>query len=153
MQILSRQETVKRIPRNQTLHEWMCFESEEIVKHNWTDVAVHDRKILNSMRPGDTRLWIISEFGSHFLPLYCKLYEKRKQEESEYDFSAIEIFMLRYVKDNRLAAMQSKIALSSTKFYFITKTSSEYNGIVAPASYRDVMDLVFNGKVNRFLED
>ncbi len=105
------------------------------------------------MRPGDTRLWIISEFGSQFLPLYCKLYEKRKQEESEYDFSAIEILMLRYVKDGRLAAMQRKIALSSSKFYFITKTSSDYGGLVVPASYRDVMDLVFNGKINRFLED
>lgn len=151
MQVLSRQEIVKRIPRNYTLHEWMCFESESVVKHNWTDVAVHDRKILDAMRPGDTRLWIISEFGSQFLPLYCKLYEKRKQEESEYDFSAIEVIMLRFVKDDRLAEMQSKIARDGSKFYFITKGQSKYDHFVVPTDYYNVMDLVFCGKVNRFL--
>lgn len=131
----------------------MCFESEEVIKHNWTDVAVHDRKILNKMRPGDTRLWIISEFGSQFLPLYCKLYEKQKQEDCEYSFSTVEIYMLRFVKDGRLAEAQNKIRRKTSKFYFITKGDCNYAGLVSPASYSDVMDLVFCGKINRFLEE
>lgn len=151
MQIISRQESVKRNLRNHTLHEWMCFESESVVLHNWTDVAVHDKKILNSMRPGDTRLWMIHEFGSLFLPMYCKLYEKRKQEESEYDFSSVEVHLLRLAKDDRLGSAQSKILRATGKFYFITKGHGEYDYSVVPADFCSVMDLVFCGKASQFL--
>jgi len=152
MQIISRQEPVKRILRNKTLHEWMCFEAEDVVRHNWTDVAIHDRKILNKMREGDTRLWMINELGSLFLPMYCKLYEKRKQEESEYDFSSVEIHMLRLMKDDRLASVQNKIIRETARFYFITKGSGDYDYSVAPTDFHGVMDLVFCGKASRYLD-
>ena len=99
----------------------MCYEAESVVKHNWTDVAVHDKKIINKMRPGDTRLWIISELGSNFLPMYCKLYEKYSQDESDYELSVAEVHMMRFLKNDRLGEMQSKIARATSKFYFITK--------------------------------
>jgi hypothetical protein len=151
MQIISRQETVKKNLRNHTIHEWMCFESESIVKHNWTDIAVHDRKILAKMRPGETRLWIISEMGSTFLPMYCKLYEKQRQEECEYVFSSAEIYMLRFLRDDRLGALLSKAAKASSKFYFITKGDGCYDGIVTSATFDAVLDIVFCGKANQFL--
>ena len=151
MQIISRQESVKRNLRNLTLHEFMCYEAESVVKHNWTDVAVHDKKIINKMRPGDTRLWIISEMGSNFLPLYCKLYEKYKQEESEYDLSVVEVHMMRFLKNDRLGEMQSKIARATSKFYFITKGFGKYDYSVTPASFGSVLDFVFSGKANQFL--
>lgn len=151
MQIISRQEPVKSILRNKTLHEWMCFESETVIKYNWCDVAVHDRKIVNKMRPGDTRLWIINEFGSHFLPMYCKLYEQQKQEESEYDFSVIEVHMLRFMKDDRLAVTQNEIARATSQFYFITKGDGDYDYSVTPTNFNAVLDLVFCGKANQFL--
>lgn len=151
MQIISRQENVKRNLRNLMLHEFMCYEAESVVKHNWTDVAVHDKKIINKMRPGDTRLWIISEMGSNFPPMYCKLYEKRRQEESEYDLSVVEVHMMRFLRNDRLGEMQSKIARATSKFYFITKGSGEYDYSVTPAAFDDVLDLVFNGKATQFL--
>ena len=151
MQIISRQEPVKQIPRNKTLHDWMCFEAEDIVLHNWTDVAVHDRKILSKMRYGDTRLWVISELGSIFLPMYCKLYEKQKQEEAEYEFSSVEIYALRLLKSDRLSEMQSKITQATGRFYFITKGSGNYDYNVVPTNFGSLVDLVFCGKANQFL--
>lgn len=151
MQIISRQEGVKRNLRNLTLHEWMCYEAESVVKHNFCDIAVHDKKLLNKMRPGDTRLWIISEFGSHFLPMYCKLYEKYRQEESEYELSVAEVHMMRFLKNDRLGEIQSKIARATSKFYFITKGFGRYDYSVTSASFGIVLDLVFNGKANQFL--
>jgi hypothetical protein len=151
-QIISRQEPVKRVLRNKTLHEWMCFEAEDVILHNWTDVAVHDKKILGRMRPGETRLWMISELGSLFLPMYCKLYEKQKQEESEYDFSSVEIHMLRLVKDDRLGAAQNKITRKTARFYFITKGACEYDYSIVATDFRSVMDLVFCGKASQFID-
>jgi hypothetical protein len=151
MQLISLQEKLKQVFHKQTLHEWMCFESEDTVKHNWTDVAVHDRKIVNKMRHGETRLWIISEFGSQFLPMYCKLGEKKLQESRSYVFSSVEIHMLRFMKETNFGKLQAKALRASSKFYFITKGSSEYNYIVAPTDFRAVMDLVFCGSANQFL--
>ena len=152
MQIISRQESVKKILRNMTLHEWMCFEAEDTVIHNWTDVAVHDRKILNKMRQGDTRLWIISELGSCFLPLYCKMYEKQKQEEDEYEFSAVEVYFARFIEGNRLASRQNSIFRKTAKFYFITKGSGEYDYSVVPVSFLDAVDFVFCGQGSSFID-
>jgi hypothetical protein len=152
-QIISRQEPVKRNLRNHTLYEWMIFEAENIVRHNWSDVAVHDQKLLNKMRPGDTRLWIISEFGSHFLPMYCKLYEKQKQEESEYTFSSVEVHLMRFVKDDRLGQMQSKLLRASSKFYFITKGYGLYDSVITPSDFRSVMDLVFCGNASHIIDN
>jgi hypothetical protein len=151
-QIISRQEPVKTILRNKTIHEWMCFESESIVKHNWTDVAVHDRKILNKMRCGDTRLWHIHELGSLFLPMYCMLHEKQKQEEAEYEFSSVEIHAFRLLKEDRLGQIQAKIMLDTGKFYFITKGGGDYDYSVVPADFGSVLDLIFCGKANFLLK-
>lgn len=153
MQIISRQEKVKSNFRNCTLHEWMCFESENIVKHNWTDIAVHDRKILNKMRPGDTRLWIISEVGSNFLPMYCKLFEKERQEESEYDLSLVEIHMLRFLKEDNFSKVYNKVMRNSFKFYFITKGDCDYNYSVVETTFDDVVNLAFCGKANFLLNE
>ena len=129
----------------------MCYEAENVVKHNWVDIAVHDKKIINKMRPGDTRLWIISELGSNFLPLYCKLYEKHRQEESEYELSVAEVHMMRFLRGDRLGEIQSKIARATSKFYFITKGFGGYDYSVTPATFGSVLDMVFCGKANQFL--
>ena len=151
-QIISRQEPVKRVPRNKTLHQWMCFEAEDVVRYNWADVACHDLTTINKMRPGDTRLWVIHELGSLFLPLYCKMHEKRKQEESEYEFSSLEINMLRMMKDDPLASIQNKIIRETAQFYFIRKGFGNYDYNITPSDFRSVMDFTFCGKASRYLD-
>jgi hypothetical protein len=150
--IISRQETVKRDLRNKTLHEWMCFEAESILRHNWTDVAVHDRKILNKMRPGETRLWAIYELGSAFLPMYCRLYEKDRNEKSQHEVSAVEVFMLRFFKEDQIGAVEGNYR-RSTKFFLITKGCSEYDYAAFPLNLHAVVDLVFCGNANYLLRE
>jgi hypothetical protein len=150
-QIISRQETVKRSPKKQTLHEWMCFEAENTVKHNWTDIAIHDKKILDKMLPGEVRLWIIYEFGSVLLPLYCKLSEHYVLNELNYSFSAVEVHLLRFAKEDSLGNVQNKIARATSSFYYISKGFGNYDYSVVPTDFHSVMDLVFCGKANLFL--
>ena len=151
-QLISRQEPVKIKPRNLTLFDWMIFEAEEVVKYNFSDIAVHDRKLLNKMRPGDTRLWVISELGSSFLPMYCKLYEKSRQEEGDYFLSSVEAHLLRFAKNDRLGEAQTKILLRTSRFYFITKGEGDYDGTIVPCDFRSVMDLVFCGKYTQLFD-
>ena len=150
-QIISRQETVKLALKKHKLHEWMCFEAENVVKHNWTDVAIHDKKILDKMIPGETRLWIIYELGSVFLPLYCKLTEHYVLNELNYSFSAVEVYLLRFAKEDALGSVQSKIARATSNFYFIAKGCDDYHYSVTSADFLSVMDFVFCGKANLFL--
>lgn len=149
--IISRQETVKRDLRKKDLHQWMCFEAESIVRHNWTDIAVHDRRIIEKMRPGETRLWAIYELGSAFLPMYCKNSENTFSCERQQEVSAVEIFMMRFFKQDEIGQLE-KTFRDSTKFYFVTKGSSNYDYLVAPSTIADVVDLVFCGKGNSFLK-
>lgn len=150
-QIISRQETCKVVFKRQTLHEWMCFEAEDVVKYNFCDVAIHDRKILDKMLPGETRLWIIYELGSVFLPMYCKLTENYVLNELNYAFSTVEVHMLRFAKEDSLGSIQSRIARDTSRFYFITKGHDWNKHSIVPTDYKSVMDLVFCGKANLFL--
>ena len=118
---VSFQEQIKIDPRDKTLHEQMCFIADEVVRHNFSDVAVHDARILRRMKQGETRLWIISELGSHFLPMYCKLNEWRKQEEKEYCLSAVEVTVARLLRNDPFDKARSKQFLSTAQFYLVTK--------------------------------
>lgn len=153
MQLISQQEACKIVFRKQTLHEWMCFESENIVKYNWTDIAIHDRKIIDAMLPGDTRLWIIWELGSLFLPMYCELLQKDKLKK-EHNLTSVEIYMLRFFREDQFAKAQTRVLLDAKagcKYYFITKGSNDYDSVIRPATFHSVVDLVFCGKTNLFI--
>lgn len=153
MQLVSQHETCKKVLTDKTLYEWMCFESEDIVRHNWTDVAVHDRKIVDEMLPGDTRLWILWELGSLFLPMYCGVHDKTHYEDG-HRLSSVELYMLRSMKEDQLAQAQVRHlmdAKTSCKYYFITKGTNEFNSLICPTTFHAVMDLVFCGRANHFL--
>lgn len=149
--IFSRQETAKVALKKKTLHEWMIYEAENVVRFNFSDIAIHDKRILDKMLPNETRLWIIWEFGSQLLPMYCKLTEQYVLTELNYVFSAVEVHMLRFAKEDPFSDIQNKIARATSSFYFITKGYSDYDYDIAPTDFRTVMDLVFCGKANFFL--
>ena len=148
--IISRQETVKRDPRKKNLHEWMCFTAEDVVKHNWTDVAIHDKKILEKMCPGETRLWAIYELGSAFLPMYCRTYENRHSNATQHEFAAVEVFMMRFFKEHEMGQMEACFR-KHTKFYFITKGVCDDDYLIIPSTLSSVVDLVFCGNANYLL--
>lgn len=130
----------------------MLYEAEDVVKYNSTDVSIWDRKLMNRTRSGETRLWWIHELGSQCLPMYCRLNEKQKQEDEDYFLSSVEAILLRFAKDDRLSEMQTKILLSTSQFYFITKGCGDYDYSVTRADFRDVMDLVFCGKYTQLFD-
>lgn len=150
-QIISRQETLRATPKKKTLHEFLVYEAEDIVRHNWSDVALHDKNVIEKMLPGETRLWIIWELGSLFPPMYCKLSEKDAMTKTAYSFSAVECYMLRFMKEGPLNDAQAKIARDTSKFYFITKGYGNYDYSAVPVDFRLVMDIVFCGKASLFL--
>lgn len=149
--IISRQEIARRDPRKKDLHEWMCFEAESIVSANWTDIAVHDLNVIRKMRPGETRLWAIYELGSSFLPLYCKLSENIHGGENQHEFAAVEVFMMKFLKEHEMGQVEAAFR-KNTKFFFIRKGYSRYDYSVTPTNLFDVVDLVFSGKANYLLK-
>lgn len=65
-----------------SLHERMLIEAESVVRHNWTDVAIHDKDRLRVTPVNHALAWMIGETGSHLTPLYCKLSDKSKWQAS-----------------------------------------------------------------------
>lgn len=143
--LVSFQEPIKIEPRNQTLHERMCFIADEVVRYNFSDVAVHDARILKRMKQGETRLWIISELGSQFLPMYCRMNEAIRQEQKEYVLSAVEITIARLLNNDPFDKARQKQFLSTAQFYFVAKGADMHSGSIVPTNFRDIVDLVFSG--------
>lgn len=149
---VSFQEQIKIDPRDKTLHEQMCFIADEVVRYNFSDIAVHDARILRRMRQGETRLWMISELGSQFLPMYCKLNEWRKQEEKEYCLSAVEVTVARLLRNDPFDKARSKQFLDTAQFYLVTKGADMHGGSIAPIDFRDIVDLVYSGNANSLVD-
>ena len=146
--LFSFQEQVKIDPRNKTLHEQMCFIADDVVRYNFSDVAVHDARILKRMNEGETRLWIISELGSQFLPMYCKLGEAKKQQEKEYALSSVEIAIARLLNPDSFERLRSRQFLSTAQFYFVTKESKMRKGAIVPIDFKDVVGFVYMGEAD-----
>lgn len=130
----------------------MCFIADEVVRYNFSDVAVHDARILKRMNNGEVRLWIISELGSHFLPMYCKVGEWRKQSAKEYALSAVEITVGRLLSNGPFDKRKNSQFFKTARFYLVTKGCDVWSGSVVPIDFRNVVDLVYCGKANGMIE-
>lgn len=148
---ISFQEQIKIEPRNKTLHEQMCFIADDVVRYNFSDVAVHDARILRRMKQGETRLWIISELGSQFLPMYCKLNEAERQQEKEYVLSSVEVTVARLLLHDPFEKARSQQFLETAQFYFVTKGVGVYDGTIAPVGFSDIVNLVYSGKADHLV--
>jgi hypothetical protein len=146
LQIISHQEQVKVAPaanEKQTLHERMCFMADDTVRHNLSDVAVHDARILKKMCCGEVRLWIVTEFGTHFLPMSCKVGEWKKQESKDYVFSSAEVMIARLLRIDLDGAILNKSLFASAKFYMVAKGYDSFSGSITPISFADLTSLIF----------
>jgi hypothetical protein len=150
-QLISRQEPTKRKLQKLTLHEFLCYEAEPVVKYNFCDVAVWDKRIIENMRPGEVRLWCIHELGSQLLPLFCRTAENKNQVQRNYEFSSVEILMLKLMRDDGIYAYQNKIMRETAQFYFVTPGCGDYDYMVKKSNLREIVDLVFCGKANHLL--
>lgn len=149
--LFSFQETINIEPRSKTLHEQMCFIADEVVRFNFSDVAVHDARKLRRMKQGEVRLWVIHELGSLFLPMSCRMTEAARQEDKEYVLSAVEVAIGRLLRNDEFEKARQKQFFSSAQFYFVSKGSGSYDGSIVPVDFRDVVSLVFNGKADHLV--
>lgn len=141
--LVSYQETAKVLPRNQTLHEQMCFIADDVVRYNFSDVAVHDARILRKMQTREVRLWIIHELGSQFLPLSCKVNEWRAQTKKDLYLCSAEVAIARLLRTDELQKVQNKTVLDSANYYLVAKGDDARSGTITPIGFGDVVRLVF----------
>lgn len=123
----------------------MCFIADDVVRYNFSDVAVHDSRILRKMLAGEVRLWIINELGSQLLPLYCRLKEFYSQEVLEYQLSAAEVAIARMLRIDELAKAENRTVRVDSQFYLVTKGCNEWDGTIVPVKFADVVNLVLVG--------
>lgn len=147
--LVSFQEKIKIVPseEKQTLHERMCFIADNVVRYNMSDVAVHDKRILSKMRAGETRLWIVNEFGSQFPPMYSKLGDWKKQELHEAPLCAVSVTLAKQLQNNVL----SKRLKESSELYLVCKGDDAYGGTVAAISLADIVHLVYGGDADHLV--
>lgn len=115
-----------------TLHEWMCFKAETVVRYNWSDVAVHDRRIVERMLPMEFYVWCIHETGSAIFPMHCQL-------ETRSNHSAITTFLLALLENRQHSALQEK-------FYFIAQGRGDYDYITVHVDSISILNFVFCGQ-------
>ena len=130
----------------------MCFIADDIVKCNFCDIAVHDARILRRMNPGETRLWIVSELGSQFLPMYCRLSEKARQKVCDYALSSVEVTLARLVSHEPFAKIQQQQFFKTAKFFLVTKTADACGGFLVPIDFRDIVHVVFRGELDELVD-
>lgn len=150
--LVSFQEQIKIDPRKKTLHEQMCFIADDVVRYNFSDVAVHDARILKRMKQGETRLWIINEVGSQFLPMYCKLNEVERQQEKDYVLSSVEVTLARLLRNESFDKVRSEIFLNTAQFYLVVKGAGVHDGTIDPIDFRDIVNLVYGGKADSLVK-
>lgn len=146
LNLISHQEPVKTAPESrdkQTLHERMCFIADRIVRYNLSDVAVHDAKKLKKMRCGEYRLWIVNEFGSHLLPLSCKLSEWKSMELNDYRLSAVHVTIAKFLTTHGWQQAQNRVLFNSAEFYLVGKGPDAFSGTIEPMTFPDVVRFCF----------
>jgi hypothetical protein len=145
--IITKQQAVKMVPRRQTLFEKMCFQAEDIVRYNWTDVAVHDRKILENTKPRERRLWIVTELGTMFPPMFCRTHEEHRCYQRGYTpMSAMEVLLMKMARGHgeKLPCETGTEAIKRSASYFIVcKGSDDWSGSIEPIDFCDIMALAF----------
>lgn len=126
--------------RAKTLHERMMLEAEPIVKHNWLDVAIHDKRKLDSSPARCVHVWILNELGSHMIPMYSTLEEKLKIKGTDYQYliATINHFFVR-------ANFEPLIQLDEYTYYILIKGATPASGDIIPISLQSLMDLTSYG--------
>lgn len=135
-----------------TLHERMIYSVEDFIQHNWSDVAIHDKKRIDAAGPGEAYAWIVSKFGSYLTPLFSRLSEKDDSDEEV--FAPIQVLFFRWLKQQPFE--ENKIycqgyAPEYSKCFIVVKGGNDYTGAVHPVGYRELMDFVLLNLPQKYL--
>lgn len=125
----------------------MIAEAELTVRHNWSDVAIHDRNKLRDTPIGHYCAWVVGELGTYLTPLWCNLSQKAKWEASP--IAPIQVLCMRWIDDSNPLTENRGYLYSSGPYYqscyLICKTDDIGGGDIIPIAFDDLMDLCLLG--------
>jgi len=130
-----------------SLHDQMIAEAELTVRHNWSDIAIHDRNRLRNIPIGHYCAWIVSELGSYLTPLWCSISERAKWEASP--IAPIQVLSARWVNEDDPLTKNKGYLFNSGPYYqrcyLIRKTDDTGGGDIVPIAFDDLVDLCLLG--------
>lgn len=134
---------------NHGLFERMVSIAESVVHHNWSDVAIHDRRKLQLADVGDTFVWSIHEMGSYLSPLFARLDEQAEWEV--HPQSPIQVLMVRWLaNENQIDNdLWRKIYHPSNYQHYIVRKTGENRGVIDSVGFPELRDLAFCGQFHR----
>jgi len=124
-----------------TLHERMMIEAETQIQHNWTDVAIHDKRKLRTVSVDHACIWVVKSEGSALLPTYCKLSE-RKKWQADGPVCQLVAFVSRC--QDFFLKFRSNYDPRQDSYYIIVKRHG-VDGDIIPVSFDEVASLIFSG--------
>jgi hypothetical protein len=127
------------------LVDQMIAEAELKLRHNWSDVAIHDRNKIQAAGPNQVFAWIVSEFSSYLSPLSCQLADKDKWEGNP--LCPAQVLAVRWKStenDFDNDAWREQFAPENSSFYLIVKTD-KLKGEIIPIDQKQFFDFCFCG--------
>lgn len=123
------------------MHERMMAEAEPIVKYNWLDVALHDKRKLDKASTGCVFAWILSELGSTMIPMYCMADEKQIIEGTGHKYltSRINTFIISIDKNE-------VFGLENYSFYLVVKGDTPDAGDIIPVDLVSFVEFTAHGR-------
>ena len=118
----------------------MMVEAEPIIKHNWLDVALHDKRKIDAAPCDHFFAWILTEIGSHLIPMYSETKEKSKIEGTEYKY--ITASVCHFLTKNNLGPLAN---LGDHSYYFVVKRNTLDGGDIIPVDLLSFVDFVSSG--------
>lgn len=150
--MLTHHELEKRTIAPRSLHEKMMIEAEPIIRHNWTDVAIHDKNKLKQVPVGHYCAWIVGEMGSYLTPLFCKLSDRNKWCASpSATIAPIQVLVVRWhaqvsMFGNNIAWVERHDPTKDKNCFLVIKTDFNGGGEIIPVSYVELAELATCGK-------
>ena len=119
----------------------MMVEAEPVLRHNWLDVALHDKMKIDAAPYDHVYIWIVTEVGSHLIPMYCETKEKLKIEGTQYNYVGHPIYS--FVTRNNTTPLCN---LPDHSYYFVVKRRTPDGGDIIPIDLDSFIDLVSIGR-------
>jgi hypothetical protein len=119
----------------------MMVEAEPIVRHNWLDIALHDKIKIEEASYDHVYVWVVTEIGSHLIPLYCELKQKQKIEGTQYTYISSCIYD--FVTSNNLTRF---CRLSDHSYYLVVKKRTLNGGDIIPVELKPFIEFISYGR-------
>jgi hypothetical protein len=119
----------------------MMVEAEAVVRYNWLDVALHDKAKIEEAPYDHVYIWIVTETGSHLIPMYCETKEKLKIEGTQYTLISHGIY--NFVTRNNTTPLCN---LPDHSYYLVVKRHTPDGGDIIPVDLDSFLDLVSVGR-------